>query len=63
MAGVYLSRRVHLRSGRQRSFSIANSLLQSSCKDRYTSTERDSVLVEAVCECGDREFPGRSCHG
>ena len=50
-----------LRSGRPRSFSIANLLSQDSCKDRYTSPGWDSVLVEAVCECGDLECPGRSC--
>lgn len=37
---------------RQRSFSVANSLLHNSCKDRYTSMEWDSVPQETVCDYG-----------
>ena len=43
-----------------RSFSLANSLPQNSCKDRYTLTEWGSVLAEAVCD--DLECTGQPCH-
>ena len=62
MASVNLPRRVHFRTARQSSYLISNSLPCNSCKDRYSSTERDSVLVEAVCECGNLECPVQSCH-